>query len=204
MEYPVSSYHLLYTDEEWNPIMAELARHGSPTAADRGTLEIAAIEYQMLHGLADSTSEEFRIAAACEKEIALHSCKLIDALDRLDSLRKRPSRLSPITHAMDPVTPGASFNTWKQQTLAMMTVAAAPSPLKPIFEKCSNRSRSAVLNRYLGYLLDFWIARGGHAGKSPHSPAVRFILAAARPIIPTLKASTVSHFIRSKEQLPAL
>jgi hypothetical protein len=28
------------------------------------------------------------------------------------------------------------------------------------------------------------------------SPAVRFIMAAARPVIPDLKASTISHFIR--------
>jgi hypothetical protein len=194
----------VYSDEEWVPIAAELARLGPVSLTDRSTISRLALEYQQFYASAELTSPERTQALACYQEIEFHIRKLFDAIDRLDSLRKTPSRVAAITRAMamatDPPMRDLEFNTWREQTRAVMLFAIKSniSSLDLDLVKDSNRSLSIALQGFIASMLHFWIERGGHAGKSPGSPAVRFVLAAARPIIPDLKASTVSHFIRSQ------
>lgn len=168
-----------YTDEEWLPIAAALARLGPATLTDRSRLNRAALDHQLLYASAEPASPERKIALACYEEIELHILGLFDALDRLDSLRKTPSRLDAIARAMamatDPPAPGFQFDIWRQQTGALMHFAKVSKDRKLQIMKDSNRSLGITLQGFLAYLLDFWIEHGGHAGKSPNSPAVRFV-----------------------------
>jgi hypothetical protein len=49
--------------------------------------------------------------------------------------------------------------------------------------KRSNRARPDVLDNFLMRFVLFYASRGQHAGKDPDSPCVRFVIAAAAPVL---------------------
>jgi hypothetical protein len=189
-----------YTSDEWDRVAALLARQRAPTAGDRRYLENAARNYRWFYDYTEPASQEVRIAKTHFQNVVKHSEGLLRALDALDDLPTKPSRLTSlqIAIARDPLEALAEYDAWQQQLEEMQRSAEHQVRAFPKAAKGSNRSRGDVLDDYLRNLLKFWTARGGHPGKSENSPAARFILAAAQPVLPDLEASTVSHFIRGQ------
>jgi hypothetical protein len=188
-----------YTEDEWNSVEVPLNRHGAPTAEDRSFLEDAARDYLWLHNHTDPASENTKAGKARSLRIATHTAGLVDEVDELRTQSPIALRTLQFQIARDPKNARAEFDIWLKQTREMARWAERSGRGWPKSMKGrSNRARSDVLGDYLRKLLEYWERRGGHAGKSPGSPAVIFILAAARPVIPDLKASTVSHFIRDE------
>jgi hypothetical protein len=155
-------------------------------------LQNAAAQYKFDRSLNDSNGEEFN--PADYEEFLTLSRKLLRIIDRLH--RHRPLR--PTLDAKDDPILRDGWRSLTALLLPYIEIAEAQSSPDPRFRKPTNRSRSKSLDIYFEFLLDFWIGRGGHPGKSERSPAAKFILAAARPVIPDLKASTVSRFIRDQ------
>jgi hypothetical protein len=189
-----------YTDDQWIPVAAQLTRYGAPSVEDRGYLEDAARDYHWFHRYSEPSSSEVKRAETCFQNIERHSARLLREFDILDRLPTKPSRLTllQIALARDPRKASAEYVAWRKQLIEIQRSAKRRTRGFPKAAKGNNRSRGDVLDDYLRKLLKFWTARGGHAGKSETSPAVRFIMAAARPVIPDLKASTISHFIRDE------
>jgi hypothetical protein len=191
-----------YTNDRWKAVEAQLTRHGAPTAADRSYLEDAARNYQWFFSRTDPASQEVRAAQECYREIAGHTKAQIRALVKLGSLPTKPSRTISLGLAIapDPLKAREEYRALlrKLRTLMRWAELSAAGGFPKSASGGSNRARSDVLDDYLRKLLEYWEKRGGHAGKSPGSPAVKFILAAAGPVIPNLEASTVSHFIRDE------
>jgi hypothetical protein len=188
-----------YADDEWKLVSAQLARLGAPTAEDRGYLEDAARDYLWLYNHTDPAGENAKAAKASSLRIATYTAGLIHEIDELRTQSPVALRNLEFQIARDPQTARAEFDLWLQQTREMARWAERSGRGWPkSMAGRSNRARSDVQEDYLRKLLEYWERRGGHAGKSTGSPAVKFILAAARPVIPSLKASTVSHFIRDE------
>jgi hypothetical protein len=68
--------------------------------------------------------------------------------------------------------------------------------------KRSNRARPDVLDNFLMKFVLFYASRGGHAGKDPDSPCVRFVIAAAAPALQAVgfetKPGMISNVIRAR------
>jgi hypothetical protein len=68
--------------------------------------------------------------------------------------------------------------------------------------KRSNRARPDILDEFLMRFVLFYTSRGGHAGKHPESPCVRFVVAAAAPPLRAAgfetKPGTISNLIRDR------
>jgi hypothetical protein len=68
--------------------------------------------------------------------------------------------------------------------------------------KRSNRARPDVLDNFLMRFVHFYASRGGHAGKDPNSPCVRFVIAAAAPALQAAgfetKPGMISNLIRAR------
>jgi hypothetical protein len=68
--------------------------------------------------------------------------------------------------------------------------------------KRSNRARPDVLDNFLMRFVHFYASRGGHAGKDPDSPCVRFVFAAAAPALQAAgfeaKPGMISNLIRAR------
>jgi hypothetical protein len=189
-----------YTDDQWIPVAEQLRRHGAVTAKDRDYLNDAARDYHWFREYTEPASDEVKRAKTCFRNIDKHSARLLSEFDILDRLPTKPSRLTSLQIALarDPLNARAEYHAWRKQ---LTEIQQSATDLARGFRKAAkgtNRSRGDVLDDYLRKLLKFWTARGGHAGKSETSPAVRFILAAARPVIPDLKANRASHFVRDE------
>jgi hypothetical protein len=188
-----------YTEDEWNSVEVALTRNGAPTAEDRGYLEDAARDYQWLYESTDPASENAKTARARSLKIAAYTAGLLHEVDELRAQSPVALRTLEFQIARNPKTARAEFDIWLKQTREMARWADRSGRAWPKSMKGrSNRARSDVLDDYLRKLLEYWERRGGHAGKSPGSPAVKFIMAAASSVIPDLQASTVSHFIRAE------
>jgi hypothetical protein len=188
-----------YREDEWNSVEVPLNRHGAPTAKDRGYLEDAARDYQWLYDHTDPASENAKTARARSLKIAAYTAGLLHEVDELRAQSPVALRTLEFEIARDPKNARTEFDVWLKQTREMARWADRSGQGWPKSTSGGrNRARSDVLDDYLRKLLEYWERRDGHAGKSPGSPAVKFILAAARPVIPDLKASTVSHFIRDE------
>ena len=188
-----------YSDDQWERVAAQLARHGEPTDDDRGYLENLAHNYQWFRDYTDPASPEVETAKTLYQDIVKHAGELLRSLDALAALPTKPSRLIPLQIAMadDPLEARAVYDYWKRLTQKQQESAAHEAIGFPKSVRGGNRSRGDVLDDYLRKLLEFWIARGGYPGKSPTGPCIQFILAAAGPVVP-LEANTVSHFIREQ------
>jgi hypothetical protein len=188
-----------YTDDQWIPVAAELTRYGAPSAEDRGYLEDVARDYRFLFAHTDPASETAKAAKARALKIATYTARLLHEIDELRAQSPVALRTLEFQIARNLKNARAEFDIWLQQTREMARWAERSRRgwLKSIGGR-SNRARSDVLDDYLRKLLEYWEKRGGHHGKSPCSPAVKFILAAAGPVIPNLEAGTVSHFIRDE------
>jgi hypothetical protein len=188
-----------YTDDEWKPVEVQLKRHAATTAEDRGYLEDVARDYRFLFAHTDPASETAKAAKARALKIATYTAGLLHEIDELRAQSPVALRTLEFQIARNPKKARAEFDIWLQQTREMARWAERSRRgwLKSMAGR-SNRARSDVLDDYLRKLLEYWERRGGHAGKSPGSPAAKFILAGARPVIPNLEASTVSHFIRDE------
>jgi hypothetical protein len=188
-----------YTDDQWIQVAGQLTRHGTPTAEDRGYLEDAARDYQWLYDHTDPAGENAKSAKARSQKIATYIAGLLHEVDELRAQSPVALRTLEFQIAEDPKHGRAEFDIWLKQTRRMCCWAERSGRGWPKSVKGrSNRARSDVLDDYLRTLLEYWERRGGHAGKSPGSPAAKFILAAVTPVIPNLEASTVSHFIRDE------
>ena len=68
--------------------------------------------------------------------------------------------------------------------------------------KRSNRARADILDDFLMRFVLFYTSRGGHAGKDPESPCVRFVVATAAPALRAAgfetKPGTISNLIRAR------
>jgi hypothetical protein len=68
--------------------------------------------------------------------------------------------------------------------------------------KRSNRARPDLLDDFLMRFVLFYTSRGGHAGKDPESPCVRFVIAAAEPALQAAgfeaRPCTISNLIRAR------
>lgn len=192
MEQPFGTFRHDYSGEQWAPIEKQLSEYCSVTDLDRLQLQNAAAQYKFDLNLLDPNSEEFKRAAADSREFLAHARRQLPILDRLH--RQRPLLLA--FDAKDDPYLRDGWSGLKALLTVYMEVAEAETSTDPRFQKSTNHARSKALDVYLAFLLDFWIGRGGHPGKSDNSPAARFILAAAQPVIPGLKARTVSNFIR--------
>jgi hypothetical protein len=190
MEQPFGTFRHEYSKQQRRLIEKEL----SISDLDLLQLQNAAAQYKFDRSLNDPNSEDSKRAVEDYQEFLTLSRKQLPIIDRLH--RRRP--LLPVFDAKDDPSLRDGWPGLKALLLVYMEVAEAESSPDPRFRKSANRSRSKGLDIYFEVLLDFWMGRGGHPGKSERSPAVRFILAAATPVIPDLKASTVSQFIRDE------
>jgi hypothetical protein len=188
MEQPFGTFRHEYSKEQRGLIQNQLPI----SDLDLLQLQNAAAQYKFDRSLNDPNSEEFN--PADYKEFLTLSRKLLRIIDRLH--RHRPLR--PILDAKDDPILRDGWRGLTALLLPYIEIAKAESSPDPRFRKPANRSRSKSLDIYFDFLLDFWMDRRGHPGKSESSPAVKFILAAARPVVPDLKASTVSKFIRDQ------
>jgi hypothetical protein len=188
-----------YTDDDWKAVGKQLDRHGTWTKANRRFLEDATRDYLWLHKHTDPAGDSAKITKASALKIATYAAELLHEIDNLTTGASVAKRALEFQIALNPENAGAEFRIWLQQTGELARWAERSRRGRPkSMVGGSNRARSDVLDDYLRKLLEYWEKRGGHAGKSPGSPAAKFILAAASPVIANLKASTVSHFIRDE------
>jgi hypothetical protein len=91
---------------------------------------------------------------------------------------------------------------WLQDLDELLTWAQA-QPRPKSDRKRSNRARPDALDGYLALLVQFFMRRGGYPGKARSSPCVKFVVAAASPVLSTmyftkLKPGAISNLIRSR------
>jgi hypothetical protein len=186
------------TAESWAPVASELARQGyTLTDADCLFLNGLCFDLYAYGTLSYSDREEMRAAKARLRKVAEYAGKLKVAQDQVAN---HPGQFQDL-HWFELASGesyGSGFETWRRANLFMMQRAEVAAQLVPKSRSGGNRSRGDIFDLFLKELLEFWIRCGGKPGKSPKSPAVRFIRAVAKPVIPDLKASTVVHFIRSR------
>jgi hypothetical protein len=68
--------------------------------------------------------------------------------------------------------------------------------------KSSNRARPSAVDEYLFSFVRFFASHGGHPGKNPESPCVKFILAAAGPALQAagwgVTSTSIANLIRAR------
>jgi hypothetical protein len=185
------SFSPFYTDESWEPVEALLIEQGiTPTAEDRAGLDYTAAIYKWRRDFADPTNNRMSAARACLRTVRDNLGKVCQAVDQLQRMEIDEFEISQIFNGLED---------WQRQARLLKDAAAAIEPKHGIWNKANNRSRPRCLNLYFGSLVHFWRIRSGRPpGKSPTSPAVKFILAAAEPVEPNLKADAVTYYIRTR------
>jgi hypothetical protein len=185
-----------YSDEDWLPIEACLAKLVTDAGAWRPTIEAKVHAYLWMTARTDPRSPEVVAAKACWKKLAVHLQGALDALAGLEAIETQPARTLGYAIARDPLNP--LYPVWRAQIEAAerwARTAARGWPKSVRWRRAAsgqivgtkagpNRSRGDEVDRLFADLLTFWIDRGGHVGKSSNSPSTRFVVAAVGQILP--------------------
>jgi hypothetical protein len=137
-----------------------------------------------------------QIAATCPSAISAMPNKKLAAIERASKKLARlleKASLAPDRHCVWSPKISALLKLIREQPFR----ASAKSTLKR-----SNRARPDVLDDFLMRFVLFYTSRGGHAGKYPESPCVRFVIATAGPALRAAgfeaRPRTISNLIRAR------
>jgi hypothetical protein len=141
-----------------------------------------------------------QIAATCPSAISAILNKKLATIERaskkLDQLLEK-ALLAPDRYCVWSPDISALLKLIREQPFRASTKGQRKSTLKR-----SNRARPDVLDDFLMKFVLFYSSRGGHAGKDPESPCVRFVIAAAGPALRAAgfeaRLGTISNLIRAR------
>jgi len=141
-----------------------------------------------------------QIAATCPSAMSAMPNKKLVAMERASKkLAQLLEKASPVPDRYCIWSPeiSALLNLIREQPFRASAKGQRKSTLKR-----SNRARADVLDDFLMRLVLFYTSRGGHAGKDPESPCVRFVIAAAAPALRAAgfeaRPGTISNLIRAR------
>jgi hypothetical protein len=166
------------------------------TAEDRKSIAIAA---PAKLNDADWRALE-QIAATCPSAIsAIPNKKLVAIEQASKQFTQLLEKVSPAPDCYCIWSPTISplLKLIREQPFRASTKGQRKSTLKR-----SNRARPDVLDDFLMSFVLFYTSRGGHAGKDPESPCVRFVIATAEPALRAAgfeaRPGTISNLIRAR------
>jgi hypothetical protein len=141
-----------------------------------------------------------QIAATCPSVIYAISNKRLAPIERAS---KKLAKLLE-TASLEP----DRYCVWSSEISALLKLTreqpfhASTKGQRKSTSKRSNRARPDVLDDFLMRFVLFYTSRGGHAGKDPESPCVRFVIAAAEPALQAAcfeaRSGTISNLIRAR------
>jgi hypothetical protein len=122
-----------------------------------------------------------QLAALCPSVVAVIPNKNLAAIERAS--KKLAGLLQTLSLAPN------RYCVWSPEISALLKLIRE-QPFRPSAKgqrkstlKRSNRARPDVLDNFLMRFVLFYASRGQHAGKDPDSPCVRFVIAAAAPVL---------------------
>jgi hypothetical protein len=141
-----------------------------------------------------------QIAATCPSAISAIPNKTLVAIGRAS--KKLVQLLEKLSLAPD------RYRVWSPELSALLILIrqqpfhASTKGHRKSTLKRSNRARPDVLDDFLMRFVLFYTSRGGHAGKDPESPCVRFVIAATEPALQAAgfeaRPGTISNLIRAR------
>jgi hypothetical protein len=141
-----------------------------------------------------------QIAATCPTPV---SAMLNKKLEEIEQASKKLVRLlERASPAPDPYCIWSPEISTPLKLIREQPLRASAKGQRKSTLKRSNRARPDVLDDFLMRFVLFYTSRGGHAGKSPKSPCVRFVIAAAAPALRAAgfeaRPGTISNLIRAR------
>jgi hypothetical protein len=140
-----------------------------------------------------------QIAATCPSVFAIPNKKFA-------AIERASKKLAPLLEKA--LVAPDRYCVWSPETSALLKLIreqpfrASTKGQRKSTLKRSNRARPDVLDDFLMRFVLFYSSRGGHAGKDPKSPCVRFVIAAAGPALRAAgfeaRLGTISNLIRAR------
>lgn len=140
------------------------------------------------------------------EQLAAQCPMLVIPNKKLAAIEKASKKLAGLLATVSPAP--KRYCVWSSEISALLKLICEQPYRVPAkgrrksASKRSNRARPDVLDNFLMRFVLFYASRGGHAGKDPDSPCVRFVIAAAAPALQAAgfetKPGMISNLIRAR------